>query len=127
MSYKIADNEHRVCVECGREFEFGRSDKIFCSNQCRNAHHNRENRDSRNARSKTLTRLNTNYSILEKLLKLEIASISLIDASQMGFKAEFVTGYIKRKPHDECRCFDIKYCRTGTKIFNIERIKKMYL
>lgn len=124
MSYKIEDNEHRVCIECGREFDFGRSDKVFCSNQCRNTHHNRVNRDTRNIRNKTLTGLNTNYTVLEKLMKLEITSISLVDICQMGFNPELMTGHIKRKPHDECRCFDIKYCRTGTKIFKIEKTTK---
>lgn len=54
------------CPECGRDI-FGRSDKIFCSDYCRNVSHNRENRDSNALMRNINNRLRKNWRILKKL------------------------------------------------------------
>ena len=47
--------------------------------------------------------------------------IACIEA--MGFKPSVITGYSKVKGHNEFRCFDIKYCQSPNRIFNIRRME----
>jgi predicted nucleic acid-binding Zn ribbon protein len=56
--------EQKVCPECGDVIR-GRVDKKYCSDYCRNAHHNRRNKDSRNLLRNINNRLRKNYRILE--------------------------------------------------------------
>ncbi len=56
----------RTCLECGDEIR-GRSDKKFCSDYCRNAYHNKENKDSSNLIRNINNRLRKNYRILESI------------------------------------------------------------
>ena len=70
----------------------------------------------------TLTALSRNYEILEALLKEKVTSMSLSDLAQMGFRPEYVTGHRKGLyRHEEYSCFDIRYYRSSTKIFNVRR------
>lgn len=57
--------EKRVCEEC-QEPIFGRSDKRFCSDYCRNAFNNRQNRASTNLIRNTNNQLRKNYRLLNK-------------------------------------------------------------
>ena len=111
-----------VCLECGDELGYGRSDRKFCSETCKNRWNNRKYHYSRSSRLRILGILDRNYSVLEKLLRLDIRSISLGDIAQMGYNKEFVTSYHKVGSHDEYRCFDIKYCCSASRIFRIERV-----
>ena len=56
----------RTCPECGDKI-FGRADKKFCSDACRNAHNNRLNKDSSKIVRNTNNRLRKNYRILQSL------------------------------------------------------------
>ena len=70
----------------------------------------------------TLTALSRNYEILEALLKERITSMPLSDLVQVGFCPDCVTGHRKGLyRHEEYACFDIRYNRTNTKIFNVRR------
>lgn len=121
MHIKMEDTE-LTCLECGKAL-YGRSDKKFCSCECKNRYHNLRNKDSRRIRNRIITDLSSNYEILENLLKLKIRVISVCDAEAMGFKSAIITGYSKEKGHNEYRCFDIKYCQSPTRIFNIGRVQ----
>lgn len=123
MDYRIS-NDRPVCLECGDEIVYGRKDKKFCSDNCKNAYHNRRYHYSRALRLRILGTLDRNYSVLEKLLRLKISTISLGDLAQMGYNKEFVTSYHKVGGHDEYRCFDIKYCCSSSKIFRLERVQQ---
>lgn len=56
------------CKHCGRYFNVGRRDKLFCSPRCRSAYHNDQNRNAHNAVAKVERRLRMNYRILLKTL-----------------------------------------------------------
>lgn len=53
----------RVCLDCGEKI-LGRSDKKFCSDQCRNNYNNRINRDTNNYVRNVHAQLRRNRKIL---------------------------------------------------------------
>jgi len=56
----------RVCLDCGARL-LGRSDKKFCSDQCRNNYNNRLNRDQNNYVRNVHAQLRRNRKILSDL------------------------------------------------------------
>ena len=122
MDYRETIPDRPVCLECGDEIVYGRRGKKFCSDSCKNAYHNRMQHHSRSVRLRIMGILDRNYSVLDRLIKLKISSVSLGDLAQMGYNKEFVTSYHKVGGHDEYRCFDIKYCCSSTRIFHLERV-----
>lgn len=56
----------KTCLECGEKI-LGREDKKFCSDYCRNSHHNKLNKDSKNLVRNVNNRLRKNHRILEEL------------------------------------------------------------
>ncbi len=124
MDYSDTTHCRTLCLECGDEIIYGRKGKKFCSEECKNAFHNRKHHYSRTVRLRILGILERNYAVLEKLLRLDIRSISLGDLAQMGYNKEFVTSYHKVGGHDEYRIFDIKYCCSSSRVFHIERVQE---
>lgn len=51
------------CLECGEKI-FGRSDKKFCSDGCRNAYNNKQNSDASRIMRNINNQLRKNYRIL---------------------------------------------------------------
>lgn len=126
MRYGISDDEHRTCLECGREV-YGRTDKKFCSDGCKNRFHNRRHNEEKKIIERTLNALYRNHEYLGNLLRTGINAIDIDIAKLSGFEPEIITGWRKtRSKHSECRCFDIKYCLTERKIFRIQRIGSLY-
>ena len=126
LGYDRKPSDTLVCLECGSEIEYGRSDRKFCSDRCKNLYHNREHHYRRSVQLHVLGALEKNYEILNRLLKAGIRSISIGDLSQLGYNKEFMTSYHKVGGHDEYRCYDIKYYCSASRIFNIERVKLDY-
>ena len=121
MSYKLHIEEEGNCLECGTAIS-GRRDKRFCSLSCKNKYNNRAQMAKRQLRAQTIAALTGNYAILEALLKEKITSMSLADLVKTGFNPEYVTGHRKGLyRHEEFACFDIRYYRSSTKIFNVRR------
>ena len=109
------------CAECGKHF-YGRKDKQFCSVLCKNKWHNRQGRQRRQHRLRTVAALNRNYEILDGLLKEKKTSAGLEELERAGYEAALVTGHRKgRFRHEEYSCFDIMFCRSDTKIFHLRR------
>ncbi len=54
------------CLECGDKIT-GRSDKKFCSDDCRNAYNNKLNKDSTNLMRSVNNKLRKNFRILSAL------------------------------------------------------------
>lgn len=52
-----------TCLECGNPL-FGRSDKKFCDDACRNAYNNKQNKDKTNLMRNINNLLRKNYRIL---------------------------------------------------------------
>lgn len=126
MAYRIENDDRPFCLECGGEIEYGRHDRKFCCPECKNKYHNRQHHYRRTVHLRIIGTLNRNYEILNRLLMADVTSISLGDLSQMGYNMNFMTSCRKVKGHEECRCFDIRYFSTATRIFNIERVKLDY-
>jgi hypothetical protein len=122
METRVKFDSRHTCLQCGKKIEVGRTDKKFCCNACKNKYHNEKTHYSRSVRLRILGILNRNYEVLDKLLKMDKQSISLGDLSQLGYNKEFVTSWHKVGCHNEYRCFDIKYCCSGSRIFRIERV-----
>lgn len=126
MRYGIYEDEHRTCLECGREV-YGRTDKKFCNDSCRNKFHNRRHNEEKKIIERTLNALYRNHEYLGNLLKAGINAIDIDIAKLSGFEPEIITGWRKtRSKHSECRCFDIKYCLTERKIFRIQRMDTLH-
>ena len=112
--------ETKKCLECGREL-YGRSDKKFCNNSCKNHYHNQHSHNWMRLRDRVTNDLEKNHRILEGVMRLGLSAISLYDATGLGFKASRITGCVKAGRHYELRCFDICYRQTPEKITNIRR------
>lgn len=124
MVYKTKTRERQECLECGHTIQYGRSDKKFCSESCKNRYHNRKGYDFLKVHSKTIRILDNNYKILDHCLDRGLTSIGLSQAVQWGFNPEYVTGFCKNKIKLESRCYDIRYNRSETRIYRIARIEK---
>lgn len=126
MGYRTEHDDRPLCLECGEEIEYGRHDRKFCCQECKNRYHNRQHHYRRTVHLRIIGILNKNYEILNRLLMADVTSINLGDLSQMGYNPGFVTSCRKVRGHEECRCFDIRYFSTATRIFNIERVRLDY-
>ena len=62
------NKSYRVCPECGDRI-IGRSDKKFCSDQCRNTYNNKLNSDATNTVRNINNILRKNRRVLESLNK----------------------------------------------------------
>lgn len=113
----------RLCPVCGSPV-YGRPDKIFCSEKCKNAHNNTINGIRARARRNVIAALDTNYRILEGYLGFGIKSVPMEQILEQGFDPIYSTGF-RQGPsnHEEFLCYDIAYFRSVSKIFGIRRIK----
>lgn len=126
MAYKISNKEHNSCLECGREV-YGRPDKKFCSDNCKNRFHNRRHSEEKKVIERTINALYRNHEYLSRLINSGVKAIDIDIAKISGFQPDVITGYRKtRSRHSECRCFDLKYCLTEHKIFRIGKIDGSY-
>jgi len=76
--------DNKTCIECNNEF-IGRVDKKFCSDMCRNAYNNRQNKDATNLIRNINNRLRKNWRILEKLNPDEKCKVSKQKLDIEGF------------------------------------------
>ena len=127
MEYKISSRKTPVCLECGDRIRYGRTDKKFCCDECRNRHYNEQTKVGRAFRRKVLSQLMANYSLLDTLFRAGTTSMELIDAVTMGFVPGIVTSYRRVGKHDEFCCFDIKYIMTRTRIYSISKLENVSL
>lgn len=115
------------CLACGEQIRYGRTDKKYCCERCRNRHHNSMMKDSRAFRRRTLSILSRNYNILEEFAKSGIRSVDISDLLQRGFVPGVVTSYRKVRKHDVYCCFDIKYIMTETRVYGMSKIQNVSL
>ena len=121
MNYKD-ENEAVQCLECGKDIEYGRADKKFCCDSCKNRWHNRKKSYLMRLQSKVIHGLDKNYRILDELVKKEKSWAPIGDLVQWGFNPEYVTGVTRNRMRIEYRCYDIKYCRSESRIYNICKV-----
>lgn len=119
--YRIQNEEEVHCLECG-EPVYGRSDKKFCSDNCRNRWHGHLRYAREKIQAREMQILARNYSILESMLCLTGGKCPFSTLEEMGFKKEYVTRVIKKGKHLEYRCFDFAYNMGAGKLFNLHRL-----
>jgi hypothetical protein len=100
----------KECLECGLKI-VGRTDKKFCADYCRNAYHNKLNKDSKNLIRNLNNRLRKNYRILDSFPlrdgKTTTTRTRLIDR---GFDFEFFTSlYTTKKGTSYFFVYDLGY------------------
>lgn len=86
----------KKCLEC-EENIVGRSDKKFCSDYCRNAYHNKINKDSTNLIRTVNNRLRKNYRILAALRPEKKAKTTKTHLLDKGFSFEHITSLYTTK------------------------------
>ena len=114
-----------VCLECGDEIRYGRSDKKFCCDACKNRYHNRQAHDSRQFRQMVHSILDRNYLILDSLRRTTLKNIPLSDLVKMGFRKECFTSYRKSSRCEIFMCYDIRYFVSGDSVTTIFRVQAM--
>jgi len=86
--------EKRKCLEC-KEPITGRSDKKFCSDQCRNLFNNKMNSDPTNLVRNINNTLRRNRRILEELNPKGKAKVHKDKMLERGFNFNYFTGIYK--------------------------------
>ena len=88
--------ENRKCPECGFDL-IGRSDKKFCSDQCRNTFNNRSKKDSNNYVRQINALLRKNRRILEELNPNGKSKANQSTLTQKGFNFDYYTNTYSTK------------------------------
>jgi len=86
----------QACPECGEAIK-GRSDKKFCSDECRNAYNNRLNSDRDNYMRQVNNILRKNRRILAGLNPNGKAKTTRSALSKQGFDFHYFTNFYKTK------------------------------
>ncbi|MBO4434382.1 MAG: hypothetical protein J5769_02885 [Bacteroidales bacterium] len=118
MPYKIKETEC-TCLQCGGEITYGRFDRKFCSDKCRNKYHNSRRGKVRRYRWKIMNTLERNHDILERLLDLGLHSIGKLELADLGYDCSVVTSFCRKSRTMECRCYDIRYIDHSGKLTDI--------
>jgi hypothetical protein len=101
--------EKRVCMEC-RHTLFGREDKKFCSDQCRNSFNNRQNKDFNSYARKVNSILRKNRRILSDLNPDGKRKLPKDELVRQGFDFKYYTSSFITKNDKEYRyCYDQGY------------------
>jgi len=87
---------NKSCLECGEKI-VGRVDKKFCGDGCRNAFHNKINKDSTNFMRNINNKLRKNYRVLSELNVAGKTKTSRTKLLGKGFDFEFFTSILHTK------------------------------
>lgn len=115
----------RACLECGDTIR-GRSDKKFCSDSCRNAHHNQRNKSHNNLIRTTNNRLRKNHRILLELHKDEPTKVNGNTLQKRGFVFDYLTGIYTTKAGSTYRyVYDMGYLPLENNWYLLVRKEKL--
>lgn len=89
-------NKKRFCIECGTVL-VGRIDQKFCSDQCRNTHNNRLNKDETAFVKNINNALRKNRRILKEFNPQGKAKVKKQALLAKGFKFKYFTNVYKTK------------------------------
>jgi len=105
------------CINCGKEIVYGRADRKFCSEACKNEYHNRRRYPYRgDLQAVVLRKIDLNYAILERLYGMGIQTVDLITLSQLGFDSQFVTSFRRVGRHNLFAVYNFQYEMTESRI-----------
>lgn len=114
-----------LCLECGNQIRYGRTDKKFCCEDCKTRHYNNMAKAGRAFKNKVIALLNRNYEILDSIIKAGMDSAERVDIEAMGFVPGMSTSYRRAGKHDVFTCYDIKYIMTKTRLSSIVKIHNL--
>ena len=101
--------EEKNCPECGKPI-FGRIDKKFCSDACRNAHNNRSNSDATNYVRNVNNILRKNRRVLAEMNPEGKTKSHREKLLASGFNFDFYTNtYITKDGKEYRYCYDQGY------------------
>jgi hypothetical protein len=108
------------CLECRADFR-GRTDKKFCSDSCRNAYHNRLNRDCNNLVRTVNNRLRKNYRILRTMAsEWQCRPVPRASLADRGFDFDSITRVKSSRKGAPCYfVYDLGYVPLGEDRFEI--------
>ncbi len=121
MEYEINLIKER-CLECGDYIDYGRPDKKFCNDGCKNRYHNRYLREERRIRQRVINALNRNYDILLRLIRCDIMEISMMELRGMGFNFDYITSFQRMYRHEVFMCYDISFQLRGGLFTSITKL-----
>ncbi len=114
------------CLECEEEL-FGRIDKKFCSDQCRNAYNNKSLREENNYIRSVNSILRKNRRILAKLNPKGKAKVHRDQLLKKGFSFNYHTDLYKTKENKVYHfCYDQGYLELEGQLFALVK-KKEYI
>ncbi len=109
--------EEKFCLECGEKI-IGRADKKFCSDYCRNAFHNRQNKSVSNLIRTTNNRLKKNWRILQSLNTQGKTKVHKQSLEKAGFDFNLLTSiYTTQKKSVYYFVYDQGYLSLGNDFF----------
>lgn len=112
----------RVCIDCRKPIS-GRTDKKFCSDGCRSAHHNRLNNGDAKPVKIVHGILAKNRKIIIHLLKKKKEiSVSGVTLEELGFDFEHFTGHDQVDGKDYFYCYEFMYYKNQKMNFKMEKI-----
>lgn len=118
--------KERSCLECGEPI-YGRIDKKFCSDQCRNSYNNRLNSDSNNYVRNVHNILRKNRRILEELNPKGKAKTTRSKLLDKGFDFTYHTSTYTTKAGAVYHfCYEYGYLQLENDFYALV-IKKEYL
>lgn len=86
----------RLCLKCGDKL-IGRSDKKFCSIQCKSEYNNKRKSETEKAISETNRILRKNRTILKKLSPTGKTTVRKEVLDELGFNYKYFTTYFKTR------------------------------
>lgn len=115
-----------LCLECAEKL-YGRSDKKFCDDQCRNSFNNRLNSDSNNYMRKINNILRKNYRTLKKLNPKGMSKTHREKLYEEGFNFNYFTStYTTKQNKTYFYCYDQGYIELEEGMYALVE-KKEYL
>jgi len=82
----------RICIQCGHSL-FGRRDKKFCNDFCRNTYNNNLNKEDVEVIRITNSKLKKNHKILKNLLDSANTTITKSELLLLGFDLNLLTNF----------------------------------
>lgn len=114
----------RQCLTCAEEV-FGRIDKKFCSDQCRNSYNNKLNSDSSNYVRNINNILRKNRRILEQLTPNEKSKAKKEKLVSLGFNFNYFTSiYTTKDNRTYYYCYDYGYLELDKDWFALVKKKE---
>lgn len=88
--------DNQTCLECSEKI-VGRSDKKFCSDACRNAYNNKQNKTISNYMRNVNNRLRRNYRILSDNNTEGKTKLTRSKLESLGFDFDYITQIVTYK------------------------------